>query len=244
PSGRGGLGGERRTEVPGRAGGEARRERGEGAGFFLVRLDEERGWWRYHNLFADLLRARLQRDQPGRVPELHRAAAAWSDQHDLADDAIRHALAAGDAAWAARLIERHVDALMFHNEQATLQRRIETLPAELGRARPRLLLVQTWIAQWAGQVEAAGRLLDAAEHAFANATDEAFEPSVGRAASLLANLPAAIALARAYLAHLRGDAEGTAVFASRARPEVGEGEWMLDSAVRWHRAQAQERRRG
>src|SRR5262245_17407819 len=211
--------GELCNAVTGRAGGQAMLEQVEGAGLFLVPLDEERGWWRYHHLFADLLRARLQRDQPGRVPELHRAAAAWSDQHDLADDAIRHALAAGDAAWAARLIERHVDALMFHNEQATLQRRIETLPAELVRSRPRLLLVQTWIAQWAGQVEAAGRLLDAAEHAFANATDEAFEPSVGRAASLLANLPAAIALARAYLAHLRGDAEGTAVFASRARRE-------------------------
>ena len=233
------LSGELCDAVTGRADGQAMLEQVERAGLFLVPLDEVRGWWRYHHLFVDLLRARMQRDQPGRVRELQRAAAAWSDAHDLADDAIRHALAAGDAAWAARLIERHVDALLFHNEQATLQRRIETLPAELVRSRPRLLLVQTWIAQWAGEVEAAGQLLDAAEHAFANAPDEAFEPSVGEAASLLANLPAAIALARAYLAHLRGDAEGTAAFASRARAEVGEGEWMLDSRVRWHVALAQ-----
>jgi LuxR family maltose regulon positive regulatory protein len=233
------LSGELCDAVTGRTGSQAMLEQVERAGLFLVPLDEVRGWWRYHHLFADLLRARLQRDQPGRVPELHHNAAAWSDEHDLADDAIRHALAAGDATWAARLIERHVDALLFHNEQATLQRRLEPLPAELVRFRPRLLLVQAWIAQWAGEVEAAGPLLDAAEHASAGAADEAFEPSVGRAASLLANVPAAIALARAYLAHLRGDAEGTAVFASRARAEIGEGEWMLDSRIRWHLALAQ-----
>jgi LuxR family transcriptional regulator, maltose regulon positive regulatory protein len=233
------LSGELCDAVTGRADSQAMLQDIERAGLFLVPLDEVRSWWRYHHLFADLLRARLQRDQPGRVRELHHNAAAWSDEHDLADDAIRHALAAGDAAWAARLIERHVDALLFHNEQATLQRRLETLPAELVLSRPRLLLVQTWIAQWAGEVETAGPLLDAADHAFANASDEAFEPSVGRAASLLANVPAAIALARAYLAHLRGDAEGTAVFASRARAEIGEGEWMLDSRIRWHVALAQ-----
>jgi len=224
--------------VTGRTDSQAMLQQVERAGLFLVPLDQVRGWWRYHHLFSDLLRVRLQHDQPGRVRGLHRNAAAWSDEHDLADDAIRHALAAGDAAWAARLIERHVDALLFRNEQATLQRRLETLPAELVVSRPRLLLLQTWIAQWAGEVEAAEPLLDAAENAFANATDEAFEPSVGRAASLLANVPAAIALARAYLAYLRGDAEGTAVFASRARAEIGDEEWMLDSRIRWHVALA------
>jgi LuxR family transcriptional regulator, maltose regulon positive regulatory protein len=233
------LSGELCDAVTGRTGSQAMLQQVERAGLFLVPLDEVRRWWRYHHLFADLLRTRLQRDQPGRVRELHHNAAAWSDEHGLADDAVRHALAAGDAAWAARLIERHVDAMLDLTEQATLQRRLETLPAELVRSRPRLLLVQTWIAHWAGQVESAGLLLDAAEHAFANATDEAFEPSVGRAASLLANVPAAIALARAYLAHLRGDADGTAAFASRALAEIGEGEWMLDSRIRWHMAVAE-----
>jgi ATP/maltotriose-dependent transcriptional regulator MalT len=69
-------------------------------------LDEVRGWWRYHHLFADLLRARLQRQQPDRIAVLHRNAAAWLEEHGLADEAIRHALAAGDTVWAARLIER------------------------------------------------------------------------------------------------------------------------------------------
>ena len=86
-------------------------------------LDEVRGWWRYHHLFADLLRARLQEEQPGQAAQLHRNAAAWHEEHGLADEAIRHALAAGDPAWAARLIERHFDALFFRRgEGATVQR--------------------------------------------------------------------------------------------------------------------------
>ena len=75
--------------------------------------------------------------------------------------------------------------------------------------------------------------LDAAERAFADAAGEPFEPSVGRAASLLANVPAAIALGRAYLAVLHGDAEGTAACASRALAALGEGEWALHSAGLW-----------
>jgi LuxR family maltose regulon positive regulatory protein len=85
--------------VTGRPGGQAMLERLERANLFLVPLDEVRGWWRYHQLFADLLRARLQRELPERVPALHRNAAAWQGEHGLADDAVGHALAAGDAAW-------------------------------------------------------------------------------------------------------------------------------------------------
>jgi LuxR family maltose regulon positive regulatory protein len=61
-----------------------------------VPLDEVRRWWRYHHLFADLLRLRVAQERPERVPELHRAAAAWHEEHGFADDAVRHALAAGE----------------------------------------------------------------------------------------------------------------------------------------------------
>src|SRR5262249_2400697 len=74
--------------VTGRGGGQAMLERIEGAGLFLLPLDEVRGWWRYHHLFAGLLQARLQAEQPGRAPALHKAAAAWHAQRGLADDAI------------------------------------------------------------------------------------------------------------------------------------------------------------
>jgi hypothetical protein len=68
-------------------------EEEERAGLFLIPLDEVRGWWRYHHLFADLLRAR--------VPELHRNAAVWYQEHAMANDAIGHAVAAGEMVWAA-----------------------------------------------------------------------------------------------------------------------------------------------
>ena len=145
---------------------------------------------------------------------------------------MRHALAAGDASWAARLIEQHFDALFLSGESATIQRWLAALPAELAGSRPRLCLARAWMALVGGDVEAADAPLDAAERGFADVADEPFEPSVGRGASWLANVPAAIALARAWLAYLRGDAEGTAAFASHALAELGEGEWVLDSVTR------------
>ena len=122
------LSGELCDAVTGRAGSQAMLQDIERAGLFLVPLDEVRGWWRYHHLFADLLRARLQAEQPGRVQALHRAAAAWCEEHDLADDAVRHALAAGDAAWAARLVERHVE------DAARPQRGRDPAPLAFGAA--------------------------------------------------------------------------------------------------------------
>ncbi len=216
--------------VTGRTGSQALLEQIEAAGLFLVPLDEVRGWWRYHHLFADLLRARLQAEQPGRVPQLHRNAAAWYEEHGLADDAIRHAVAAGEMSWAARLIEQHFDAVFYlRGEAATIQRWISALPGELVRCRPRLLLAQAQMAAASGQPDAVERAADAAERAFAGAAEEPFEPTVGNAASLLANVPAHIALDRSYVAQLRGDAERTAAFASRALAELGEDEWMVRS---------------
>ncbi|MDR0343134.1 MAG: hypothetical protein LBI49_08420, partial [Nocardiopsaceae bacterium] len=212
--------------VTGRADGQAMLEQVERSGLFLVPLDEVRGWWRYHQLFADLLRARLLAERPGQVAALHRAAAAWCEEHGLADDAVRHALGAGDRDWAARLIEEHSDASIVTGENTTIQRWLAALPAELARSRPRLCLAQTWMARLAGDVEAAEVALDAAERAFADADEEHFEPSVGRTASLLSNLPAAIARERAQIAQLRGDADATAAFASRALAEAGDDEWI------------------
>ena len=218
--------------VTGRSGSQAMLEQVERANLFLVPLDEVRGWWRYHQLFADLLRARLQQQRPSQVPELHRAAATWCEQYGLADDAVRHAIAAGDAARAARLIERHVDALVLRNEGATIQRWLAALPAGMASSRPRLCLTQAYLALDGGGLEAAGPPLDAAERAFAAAADEPFEPSVGTAMSLLVSVPATIALLRAYLAELRGDADSTAAFASQALTELGEGQWMLEAVIR------------
>ena len=222
--------------VTGRPGSQALLEEAERAGLFVVPLDEVRGWWRYHHLFADLLRARLQQEKPDRAAQLHRNAAAWCAERGLADDAIRHAVAAGEMTWAARLIERNFDAAhSLRGEAATVQRWLTPLPADLVRSRPRLLLAQAVPAATGGRLEVAEQLVDAAERAYsdqgADAGDEPFEPTIGPAGSLLVNVPATIALVRGYLAQLRGDARGTAEFGSRAVAESREDEWILRSVA-------------
>ena len=218
--------------VTGRPGSQALLEEAERAGLFVVPLDEVRGWWRYHHLFADLLRARLQQEKPDEAARLHRNAAAWYAERGLADDAIRHAVAAGEMTWAARLIERHFDAVhSLRGEAATVQRWLTPLPADLVRSRPRLLLAQAVPAATGGRLEVAEQLVDAAERAYAEAGEEPFEPTIGPAGSLLVNVPATIALVRGYLAQLRGDARGTAEFGSQAVAESREDEWILRSVA-------------
>jgi LuxR family transcriptional regulator, maltose regulon positive regulatory protein len=232
------LTGELCDAVTGRPGSQAMLAGIERAGLFVVPLDEVRGWWRYHHLFADLLRARLAAEQPGRVRALHRAAAAWSEEHGLPDDAVRHALAAGDAAWAARLVERHVEALLGRSEGATLRRWLSALPAESLRDRPRLCLAQAYGAAMGFQVEALEALLDDAERAFAASGGEPYEDPAGRPVSVLANVPAGIAFLRASLARLRGDAALAAGYNRQALAQLGEDEWLMRSFVRWSRAVA------
>src|SRR5215467_9882842 len=140
--------------VTGRADSQALLEELERANLFLVPLDEERRWWRYHHLFADLLRARLASERPAEIPGLHHAAAAWHEEHGFADDAVRHAMAAGETGWAARLVERHVEALLRRSEGDTLDRWLSALPAESIRARPRLCLAQAVAAIVGGRLEA------------------------------------------------------------------------------------------
>jgi LuxR family maltose regulon positive regulatory protein len=216
--------------VTGRGDGQAMLEEIERANLFLLPLDEVRGWWRYHHLFADLLRKRLQRDRPGRAPQLRRAAAIWCEEHGLADEAIGYALASDDPVLAAQLIERHFDAFFYSRAEGPMvQRWLAALPASLVAARPRLLLIKAAIALLSGRMDEVTALLDNAERSYADVAAEPFEPSAGNAASFLVNIPARIALDRAYLADLRGDGESTATFATQALAEIREGETMLKS---------------
>src|SRR5574342_375340 len=127
----------------------------ERANLFLVPLDGERRWYRYHHLFADLLRARLQSLDPKGAPELHRKTAAWYKEHGLISDAVRHALAAGEAEWAAQLVEQHVEEVLRRGEGETLRGWLAALPKELVYSRPRLALAQVITAFNAGSLQAA-----------------------------------------------------------------------------------------
>jgi LuxR family transcriptional regulator, maltose regulon positive regulatory protein len=132
-------------------------------------------------------------------------------------------------------VERHADAVLLRSERATLEWWLAALPAELVDSRPRLLLARALAALVAGRADEVADRLEAAERALAGAAgEERFAPSVGRARSLLANVRATVALERAYLAELHGDAERQIAFGRRALAEVDEGERTLDAIVRGH----------
>jgi len=116
----------------------------ERANLFLVPLDGERRWYRYHQLFADLLQQRLQRRHPQLASELHRRAARWFAQHGLIEDAIRHTMAGQDFAQATELLEQHHETFWMQGRFVTLQHWLAALPDAVKQPRPRLLLALAW----------------------------------------------------------------------------------------------------
>jgi LuxR family maltose regulon positive regulatory protein len=122
----------------------------EHANLFIVPLDGERHWYRYHHLFADLLRQRLRQVQPDAVPALHRRAWRWYEQNLMSAEAIEHALSAGDFERAARLIEQVAQATLMRSQVTTLLHWVERLPDEHVRGRPSLCIYHAWALLLAG----------------------------------------------------------------------------------------------
>jgi LuxR family maltose regulon positive regulatory protein len=117
----------------------------ERANLFLVPLDGERRWYRYHHLFAEMLRERLRREAAALAPKLHRRAARWFHAQGLRDEAIGHALAAGDHALASELIEAALgDMLWVRGEMHTVGGWLRALPEALRLARPRIAAAYGW----------------------------------------------------------------------------------------------------
>jgi LuxR family maltose regulon positive regulatory protein len=107
--------------VTGREDSQAILDRLEAANLFLIPPDDERRWYRYHHLFADLLRQRLRRTIPDQVPNLHRRASGWYTRHGFQTEAVHHALAGGDVERAADLIESSGLSLMGQGAFATVE---------------------------------------------------------------------------------------------------------------------------
>ncbi len=131
--------------------GQATLERLEQANLFIIPLDNERRWYRYHRLFADLLRSRLNRTHPNLAPTLHRRASRWYEQHGLMASAIDHALATEDLDRAADLIEQNAEETLMRGEVATFLRWVAALPDDQMRARPSLCVLHAWMLLLSGQ---------------------------------------------------------------------------------------------
>jgi LuxR family maltose regulon positive regulatory protein len=111
---------------------------------FIIALDDEQHWSRYHRLFADMLRARLRRTAAADSAALHLAASRWCEAHGWLSEAVQYALAASDHQRTAQLIEHHYWQMLERSEFAQLASWIQNLPHELVRARPLLSLARAW----------------------------------------------------------------------------------------------------
>src|SRR5829696_1355867 len=234
------LSGELCDVVTNRDDGQEMLETLERENLFVVAVDDERRWYRYHHLFADVLRGLLEQERSEDVKELHLRAASWYERNGWASEAFEHALAAGDAGWAARLVEYYAQALFQRGEGVTVDRWLSALPAGLVRSRPRLSLAQAILALISGRADEVEPLLTDAERALTT-VDQAGEPPVGEAVSGgLANVHGSVAMLRAELARHRGDVEHTIQFTRRARAHLGEGDRYLRFFTSWNLAVAKQ----
>ena len=208
--------------VTGQDGGKAKLTALERGNLFLVPLDDRRQWYRYHQLFADVLHARLLDEQPDDVPELHRRASAWYEQNDEPSEAIRHALAAQDFERAADLVELAIPAMRRSRQEAAVLGWLELLPDEAVRVRPVLSVGFAGALLAGGEYEGVEARLRDAERWLDGATGTRLGSQAPAAEMVVVDdaefrrLPAEIELYRAAQALVRRDGPGTVRHARRA----------------------------
>ncbi len=197
---------------------------------FLVSLDDERQWFRYHHLFADALRAKLGAEDPQRVLRLHRAASDWHAEHGTLADAIREATAAGDPEHVADLVELALPQARRERRDLDLRSWLAALPAEVLRGRALLATQMVPASLSTGDLDGAELWLDVGEQALARfpageARDVQGSGKLAEAVRVrnaeLQALPAQAAVYRAAVAQARGDIGGTVLSARRALDLAG-----------------------
>ncbi|WP_255770575.1 LuxR C-terminal-related transcriptional regulator [Pseudarthrobacter sulfonivorans] len=209
--------------VTGRDDGSAMLVSLERANLFVIPLDGRREWYRYHHLFADVLRGRLLSEEPGRIPLLHQRASVWFESQGHAEDAVRHALAGRDFDRAAQLVELAVPVLRRNRQDAVLFGWLKELPDAAIRRNPVLSVFYGGMLMVTGDLAGAQQRLDDADRALAEAAPAAGEsgPAHPAASEELAMLPATIATYRASLAQAAGDVAGTSAHARNALALAG-----------------------
>ena len=171
----------------------------ERSNLFLVPLDEERCWFRYHHLFADLLASQLHQLQPQIIPELHSRASAWFEKNGWLDRAIEHALIAEDFPRAGQLVERSAQKLVYQIPFATMQNWINRLPDEMVQQRTRIGITQGWIWVATGRLSGLESWIDRIEQNFISTKDDRYREIEKQ------DIRANFASLRAYDAFYKGD---------------------------------------
>lgn len=217
--------------------GQAMLEALERANLFIVPLDEERQWYRYHHLFRDVVNHRLRQSQRDRVVELHSRAAAWYAQEGWVEEASRHALAAGQPSWAAQIVEQHAPGIMDRGEVASLRQWLQALPPSLIRSRPQLSLAQALVLLYHGQLDGVEALLQDAERMAAGArelTATTGEEYHGSASSWLGDIDNAVVVMRGTLARLQGDHRRALELSRQALQSLSEDSSYWRANVVWN----------
>ena len=213
--------------VTGGGDGRAVLEMLERSNLFVVPLDGSRHWYRYHHLFADVLRAHLHDERPDELPDLHRRAAQWYAAADEPVPAVRHALAAGDVEHAADLVERSAIGLLRDRQEATVRGWIQDIPYDVVRRRPVLAVGFIGALMSSGQFEGVDERLEDVERLLAAPPDDV----VVLEEAELPRLAGAIETYRAALALVRGDPSATVVHADRAVARAAPGDDLTIAAA-------------
>lgn len=189
---------------------------------FLVSLDNERHWYRYHHLFAELLIHRLKSETPNLISKLHQRASEWFEHQGLLPEAIKHALDAQDFEHAARLINSVFDQLWGVGEHTTLKRWLERLPDETLHAWPQLVVRQAMFYVLLGQISQAKTYLHDAEQSL----QEKKPVDINKWQGIIASL-------RGHFAWMEGDIPGTEHHSQSALAvlPVDEYEWRSFAAM-------------
>lgn len=183
----------------------------EHANLFIVPLDQERLWYRYHHLFADFLRLRLRRLHVEGEPLLHIRASKWYEQNGFLDEAIEHALSARDFERVAHLISAHYETILKHGEYAKIWRWLDEIPIELLQTLPDLCTLNAWYLFSSGRLDDAELNLQVAEkHIQANSLENLEN----------AKLRGLVSGVRAFIASFRGDIPGIIHYAHQALEEL------------------------
>ena len=225
------------------------------ANLFLIPLDEERSWYRYHRLFGSLLRSLLEREQPSQVTKLHAAASEWFEANELLAESVKHALAMDNVERFARLIAGNAVYLIYLGELHTIERWLRALPEEIMCLSPWLCVAHAWVNAYLGEHDLVTSLLDNTQKILADSDASSqfdenqkreifahvhliqgfsdffignFEQGVVRIRVALDNLSTGDLVIRSY-------ANGLLGAMLRSKGDLGEAETLIEESVRLSR---------
>jgi LuxR family maltose regulon positive regulatory protein len=201
-------------------GGEAVLRQLEQANLFLMPLDDERLWYRYHRLFADLLQSSLRGSRSSEeIQELHRRASRWHQEQGSLEEAVKHALAAQDFERAVSVLEQNILAMLYRSGAPTFLGWIDQLPESLLQRHPYMDIYRAWTFAHTGQLDRAEMLLQDIE--------ERVQPGEPEGSDLLGS----IAATRAYLANLYGELDRALELAHQANDQLFEHNLRVRASV-------------